>query len=82
MSTSSMLIEPDTSSTMRNNATMIDDFPAPVLDSTPSEHRSGVERKHLPSNNAYFLAPVDAHSETLQDQRKFRAILQNSLLDL
>src|SRR5712672_2860655 len=31
MSTPSMLIEPDTSSTIRNRATIIDDFPAPVL---------------------------------------------------
>jgi len=81
MSTPSILIEPDTSSTMRNNATMIDDFPAPVLNCNSSEHRSGVERRDLPSNNAYFFSTLNAHTEALQDERKFRAILQNSLID-
>src|SRR6266571_4000464 len=81
MSTPSMLIEPDTSSRMRNNATMIDDFPAPVLNCNLSEHISGVERRDLPSNNAYFFSTLNAHTEALQDKRKFRAILQNSLID-
>jgi len=60
---------------------MIDDFPAPVLDCTLSEHRSGVERRDLPSNNAYFFSTLNAHTEALQDKRKFRTILQNSLID-
>ena len=81
MSTPSMLIEPDTSSTIRNNATMIDDFPAPVLGCTSLGHRSGVERRNLPSNNAYFLSSLNAHAEALQDERKFRAILQDCLID-
>jgi hypothetical protein len=76
-----MLIEPDTNSTMRNNATMIDDFPAPVLNCTSSKHRSGVEPGDLPSNDAYFFTSLDAHGEALQDKRKFGAILQDGLLD-
>ena len=81
MSTPSILIEPDTSSTMRNNATMIDDFPAPVLIAL---HQSAYRMSgggDIPSNNAYFLAPINAHGEALQDQRKFRAVLQDSLID-
>ena len=81
MSTPSILIEPDTSSTIRNNAIMIDDFPAPVLHCASSEQISDVERRDIPSNNAYFLASLDAQAEALQDQRKFRAILQGSLID-
>jgi len=60
---------------------MIDDFPAPVLNCNSSEHRSGVERRDLPSNNAYFFSTLNAHTEALQDKRKFRTILQNSLID-
>ena len=81
MSTPSMLIEPDTSSTIRNIATMIDDFPAPVLGSTISEHSLDVERSGLPSNNAYFLSPLNIHAESLQDKRKLRAILHDNIID-
>ncbi len=81
MSIPSILIEPDTNSTMRNNATMIDDFPAPVLNCNSLKHRSGVERIVLPSNNSYFFSTLNAHAEALQDKRKFRAILQDSLID-
>ena len=81
ISTPSMLIEPDTNSTMRNNATMIDDFPAPVLNRTSSKYRSGVEPRDSPSNDAYFFTSLDVHCEALQDKRKFGAILQDGLFN-
>jgi hypothetical protein len=56
MSTPSILIEPDTSSTRRNRATIIDDLPAPVL--KVINGRSGKKKSYLPPDNSYFISPL------------------------
>jgi hypothetical protein len=40
-------------------------FPRASAELHSSDYRSGIERRYLPSNNAYFFAPVDAHAEAL-----------------
>jgi hypothetical protein len=79
-----MVIEPDTSSTILKRATIIDDFPAPVLHvtKTPINRARGTARSDLPPNNAYLFASLDGHAEALKDERKLRAIPQNRIFDL
>ena len=55
-----MLIEPDTNSTMRNKATIIDDFPAPVLQVTETSVKWSVRHEEkLPTAQQclFFLLP-------------------------
>src|SRR5580658_7916604 len=61
MSTPSILIEPDTSSTSRNKATIIDDFPAPVLKAVKTSVSRHIRPKEkLPTAQQYqfFLLPL------------------------
>jgi len=84
MSMPSMLMEPDNSSTIRKRATIIDDFPAPVLPVTETSvtAHEGTKEGDIPPNDAYFFTSLDGHAEALEDKRELRAILQDGVLDL
>jgi hypothetical protein len=83
MSMPSMLMEPDNSSTIRNRATIIEDFPAPVLQVTETSVTAHECTKEgdIPPNNANFFTSLDGHAEALEDKRELRTILQDGVLD-
>lgn len=84
ISTSSMTIEPETASTIRKRATIMDDLPAPVLPSS-SATRDTAQRSNnfcSPSYDTDFLPARHRQSDSLQDRWKFRSVFDDQIRQL